>query len=87
MSIVSKNIFNADGNIAVTNSILQDESAVRNLLLQFSDFFNKAAAAHSSNKKKYNFKLWMLETTQYNYRDLSKMYKEQTQMGCSKVLP
>ena len=84
---VSKNIFNADGNIAVTNSILQDESTVRNLLLQFSDFFNKAATAHSSNKKKYNFKLWMLEKTQYNYRDLSKMYKEQTQMGCSKVLP
>jgi hypothetical protein len=29
----SQNIFNADGNIALSNSILQDESAVRNLLL------------------------------------------------------
>ena len=29
----------------------------------------------------------MLETTQYNYKDLSKMYKEQTQLGYSKMLP
>ena len=38
-------------------------------------------------KKKYNFKLYFLETTQYNYKDLSKMYKEQTQLGFSKMLP
>jgi len=29
----------------------------------------------------------MLETTQYNYKDLSKLYKEQVQLGYSKVLP
>ena len=29
----------------------------------------------------------MLETTQYNYKELSKMYKEQTQLGYSKMLP
>ena len=29
----------------------------------------------------------MLETTQYNYKDLSKIYKEQVQMGYSKMLP
>ena len=29
----------------------------------------------------------MLETTQYNYKELSKMYKEQTQTGFSKMLP
>jgi hypothetical protein len=29
----------------------------------------------------------MLETTQSNYKDLSKMYKEQVQMGYSKMLP
>jgi hypothetical protein len=41
----------------------------------------------SPNKKKYNFRLYMLETTQYNYQDLSKMYKEQVQLGYSKMLP
>jgi hypothetical protein len=29
----------------------------------------------------------MLETTQYNYKELSKLYKEQTQLGYSKMLP
>ena len=29
----------------------------------------------------------MLETTQYNYKDLSKMYKEHVQIGYSKMLP
>jgi hypothetical protein len=29
----------------------------------------------------------MLETTQYNYKEISKMYKEQVQIGYSKMLP
>ena len=29
----------------------------------------------------------MLETTQYNYQQLAKLYKEQTQIGFSKCLP
>lgn len=29
----------------------------------------------------------MLETTQYNYKELAKTYKEQTQLGYSKMLP
>ena len=29
----------------------------------------------------------MLETTQYNYQNLAKMYKEQVQLGYSKMLP
>ena len=41
----------------------------------------------SSNPKKWKFRLYMLETTQYNYKELSKMYKEQTQLGYSKMLP
>jgi hypothetical protein len=41
----------------------------------------------SKNKKKYNYRFYMLETTQYNYKELSKLYKEQTNSGFSKVLP
>ena len=29
----------------------------------------------------------MLDTTQYNYKELSKMYKEQVQLGFQKLLP
>ena len=79
--------FNADGNIALASSILNDEGAMRNLLLQFAIFFDKLTQAKSPNKKKYNFRLYMLETTQYNYKELSKLYKEQVQIGYSKMLP
>ena len=84
---VSKNIFNTDGNLSLEKSILQDESSVRNLLLQFEIFFDKITRQQNTQRKKYNFRLFMLETTQYNYKELSKMYKEQVQIGYSNMLP
>lgn len=36
----SQNIFNASGNMATTNSILNDEAMCRTLLLQFSAFYD-----------------------------------------------
>ena len=84
---ISKNLFNTDGNLSLEKSILDDESSIRNLLLQFQIFFDRILEQENKNKKKYNFKLYFLETTQYNYKDLSKMYKEQTQLGFSKMLP
>ena len=56
------------------------------LLLQFHIFFDRVVQALNTNRKKYIFHLYMLETTQFNYQDLAKMYKEQTQIGYSKML-
>ena len=84
---VSQNLFNTDGNLSLEKSILNDEGAIRTLLLQFEMFFDDLTQSRSTQRKKYNFRLYMLETTQYNYRELSKMYKEQVQMGYSKMLP
>lgn len=84
---VSKNLFNTDGNLSLEKSILNDEGSIRTLLLQFGIFFDRITQARNANKKKYNFRLYMLETTQYNYKELSKMYKEQVQLGYSKMLP
>ena len=84
---VSQNLFNTDGNLSLEKSILNDEGSVRTLLLQFGVFFDRLTQARGANKKKYNFRLYMLETTQYNYKELSKMYKEQVQLGYSKMLP
>lgn len=84
---VSQNLFNTDGNLSLEKSILNDESSVRNLLLQFNIFYDNLTQQKSSKKKKYRFRLYMLETTQYNYKDLAKMYKEQVQIGYSKMLP
>ena len=84
---VSQNLFNTDGNLSLEKSILNDEGSVRNLLLQFAMFFDAVAQSKSTQKKKYNFRLYMLETTQYNYKELSKLYKEHVQLGYSKMLP
>lgn len=84
----SRNLFNTDGNLSLEKSILDDEANIRNLLLQFHIFFDRVTQARIAGaKRKYNFRLYMLETTQYNYKDLSKMYKEQVQIGYSKILP
>ena len=84
---ISQNLFNTNGNLSLEKSILNDESSMRNLLIQFSMFFDRMSKKKYSNGKKYSFKFHMLETTQYNYKELSKMYKEQTQLGYSKMLP
>lgn len=83
---ISRNLFNTDGNLSLEKSILNDESSVRNLLLQFSQFFDRVTNVKYKNSK-YVFKFYMLETTQYNYKELAKVYKEQTQIGYSKMLP
>lgn len=84
---ISRNIFNTDGNLSLEKSILADEGGLKNLIDQFEILFDKFAQKQSTNKKKWNFRFYMLGTTQYNYQTLSKMYKEQTQMGFSKMLP
>ncbi len=83
---VSRNLFNTDGNLSLEKSILDDESTMRNLLLQFNIFFDRIVDKKSTNKK-YNFRFVMLETTQYNYKDLAKLYKEFTANGQSKFMP
>ena len=84
---VSQNLFNTDGNMSLDKSILNDEGTMRSLLLQFQIFFDIITQRQSKNKRKYNYRLYMLETTQYNYKEMSKTYKEQVQLGYSKMLP
>ena len=84
---VSRNIFNTEGNLALEKSILADEGSLRDLILQFEIVFDILAQKQSTNKKKWNFRFYMLHTTQNNYQALAKLYKEQTQLGFSKMLP
>lgn len=84
---VSRNVFNTDGNLSLEKSILNDESTIRSLLFQFNVLMDRIIARKNSNIKKYNFKFTMLETTQYNYQALAKLYKEHMQNGASKLLP
>ena len=85
---VSQMVFNTDGNIALEKSILNDEASMRNLILQFSNLLNKIVTRKFPGKAgKYNFRVVLLETTIYNYLELAKIYKEQVQLGYSKMLP
>lgn len=79
-------LFNSEGNLALTNSILNDEANIRDLILQFQLFLNRVTTKFN-RKNHYTFRVDILETTQYNYKELSKMYKEQVQIGYSKILP
>lgn len=84
---LSKNIFNTDGNLSLEKSILEDEGTLKNLVYQFEEFFNTFAEAKSKSPKKWKYRFYLLHTTQYNYQAMSKLYKEQTQIGFSKMLP
>ena len=84
---VSQMQFNATGNIALEKSIANDEAAMNDLLLQFESFLNTLMQPYNKNINRLQYKVSMLPTTIYNYKDLAKIYKEQTAMGFSKLLP
>ena len=84
----AQNLFNTDGNIALEKSILNDEASLTNLILQFERFLNLLVEPlNLKAKKKFYLKVQLLKTTIYNYKELSKHYKELTAMGQSKLLP
>lgn len=83
----SKNLFNTDGNLSLEKSILEDEGSIRALRIQLEILFDRMVQLKNPNRKKYKFRFYMLDTTQYNYKEMSKLYKEQTQLGFSKMLP
>lgn len=82
----SQNLFNTEGNVALEKSVLNDEASVKDFVLQFEALLNKVVDKFS-RAGHYTFRASMLETTIYNYRELSKMYKEMVQIGYSKMLP
>ena len=83
----SQNLFNSTGNLSLEKSVNTDETAMKNILYQLVEFFNKVIGAKFTSNKQVKYRLYMLETSQNNYKDLSKMYKEHVSMGYSKVLP
>jgi hypothetical protein len=58
-----------------------------NMLLQFEQFLNELLEPYNGSRRKIEFRVQILTTTIYNYKELAKLYKEQTQLGYSKFLP
>ena len=84
---VSQMQFNSTSNTALNNSILNDEATLYNLIQQFESFLNLLLEPYNKNEKKCYYKAQVLTTTIYNYKEMAKLYKEQAQMGYSKMLP
>ena len=83
----AQNLFNTDGNIALEKSIRSDESSLTNLLLQFESFLNMLIEDFNGNSKKFNFRIQLLNTTVYNYQEISKSFKDLASNGqCSRLL-
>jgi hypothetical protein len=81
---MSQNLFNTEGNLSLEKSIANDEAEMRDLLFQFTNLLNRVIKKF--NRSSYIFKANILETTIYNYKDMAKIYKEQTQIGYSRML-
>ena len=84
---VSQMQFNTNGNLALEKSIANDEATMTALLLQFENYAEGLLKPFNKNINRLQYKVQMLPTTIYNYKELSKLYKEQTQIGFSKLLP
>lgn len=84
---VSQMQFNTSGNLALEKSILNDEASMYNLILQFESFLNYLLKPFNKAPKKLLYRAQILTTTIYNYKEMAKLYKEQTQLGYSKMLP
>lgn len=84
---VSQMLFNTDGNIALEKSQVNDESIMYNLIAQYEVFLNTLVDDFNTNSSKYYFSLFILPTTCNNYKELSKMFKEQMQIGFGKMFP
>ena len=64
-----------------------DEATLWNLIQQFEDFLNVILEKFNKSPKKWYFRAQILPTTIYNKTEMAKLYKEQTQLGYSKMLP
>ena len=84
---ISQMQFNTDGNIALEKSIANDSAMMTNLLGQFEWFMDMLLFNFNKTPKKIYYQVSILPTTIYDYKELSKLYKEQTQMGYGKMLP
>lgn len=83
---VSQMQFNSENSVSLEKSILNDEASLYNMILQMERVLNDIMQLKYNNKKNW-FKVQILSTTIYNYKEMSKLYKEQTQLGFSKMLP
>lgn len=84
----SQALFNSEGSVALEKSVLNDEASILDMINQFEIFAERLIEPLNKNiKKRLIYRVNILPTTVYNYKDLSDKYREQTMLGYSKLLP
>ena len=84
----AQNLFNTDGNVALDRSITNDEASLFNLVNQFESFLNGLINKFNKSPKKFTLKAQILKTTVYNFKEMSKQFKELAAAGQgSRLLP
>ena len=73
--------------MALNKSSSYEEETITVLGIQFYKYVERLLSPFNKNPKRLRYTVTILPTTIYNYKELSKMYKEQTQIGFSKLLP
>ncbi len=84
---VSQQLFATDGNLALEKSVASDEALMFTLLVNFENWINYIVDKKFNKNKNHFFRVSMPYLSRYNYKDMSKLYKEQAQLGYSKMLP
>lgn len=85
---ISQMLFATDGNLALDKSVANDEAVMFKLLQQYENWLNFQLDRHfNKNPKQLFFKVMMPRLTIYNFKEMAKLYREQAQIGFSKILP
>ena len=84
----SQALFNSEGSVALEKSVLNDEASIVDMVYQFEQFIEDMLIPLNNNiKKELIYRVNILPTTVYNYKDMADKYREQTMLGYSKLLP
>lgn len=84
---VSQMQFNSEGSVALERSIANDEGSLAGLVAQFEEYLeDMIAPLNKYIKRKLVYRVNLLPTTVYNYKDMASAYREQTMLGYSKLM-
>ena len=85
---VSQMQFNSEGSVALGYSVSNDEGSLSGLMNQFEEYVeDMISPLNKQIKKKLYYRVNILPTTVYNYKEMASLYREQTMLGFSKLLP
>ena len=85
---ISQMQFNSEGSVALNYSISNDEGSLSDLIGQFEEYVeDMIEPLNKQIRKKLYYRVNILPTTVYNYKDMASLYREQTMLGFSKLLP